>query len=56
MELYKLTWEKWLFQVNSILKTVSLGDDFSTANAKQTAGRLVVLIQELDQRDLHKEP
>lgn len=55
MELYTLTWEKWLFQVSSILKTVSLGDDFSTDNAKQTAKRLVSLIQELDRRDLHPE-
>ena len=55
MELYTLTWEKWLFQVNSILKTVSLGDNFSTDNAKQAAKRLVTLIQELDRRDLHPE-
>ncbi len=55
MELYTLTWEKWLFQVNSILKTVSLGDDFNTDNAKQTAKKLVSLIQELDRRDIHAE-
>lgn len=55
MELYTLTWEEWLFQVNSILQTVSLGDDFSTASAKQTASKLVTLIQELDRRDLHRE-
>jgi ParB-like nuclease domain len=53
MELYKLTWEKWLFQVNSILKTVSLGDDFKTDKAKETASRLVELVKILDKRDLH---
>lgn len=55
MALYKLTWEKWLLQVNSILKTVSLGDDFSSDKAEQTAKRLAALIQELDRRDLHQE-
>ena len=53
MELYTLTWSKWLFQVTSILKTVSLGDDFSSDKAKQTATRLVKLIEELEQRDVY---
>ena len=53
MELFKLTWSKWLFQVASILKTVSLGDDFSTNKAKETTARLVTMITELDKRDLH---
>src|SRR5208337_2323083 len=53
MELFKPTWSKWLFEVDSILKSVSLGDDFSSAKAKQTTTQLVNLIKELDQRDLH---
>jgi hypothetical protein len=55
MELFKLTWSKWLFQVDSILKTVSLGDDFNSDKAKITATRLIKLIEQLEQRDLHKE-
>jgi hypothetical protein len=55
MELYTYTWEKWLVEVNSILKRVSLGDDFSTDNAKQTAKKLVALIKELDRRDRYPE-
>ena len=55
MELYTLTWEKWLFQVNSILKTVSLGDDFDSDSAKQTAKRLIALVKKLDKIDLHSE-
>ena len=53
VELFKLTWSKWLLQVASILKTVSLGDDFNTDKAKDTAGRLVKLISALDKKDLH---
>lgn len=53
MELFKPTWSKWLLQVASILKRVSLGDDFSSDKAKQTAMRLCTLIDKLDQRDLH---
>ena len=55
MELFKLEWDKWLFQVNSILKTVSLGDDFSTDEARITATRLVSLIGQLDKKDQHQE-
>jgi hypothetical protein len=54
-ELFKLEWDKWLFQVNSILKTVSLGDDFSTDKARNTATRLVSLIAQLDKKDRHQE-
>lgn len=53
MELFKPTWSKWLLQVDSILKRVSLGDDFSSDKAKQTAIRLCTLIDKLDQKDLH---
>jgi hypothetical protein len=54
-ELTKSTWDKWLFKVNSILKTISLGDDFSTDEAKHTVRRLVALIDQLDERDLYQE-
>lgn len=46
------TWEKWLLQVNSILKTVSFGDDLDSPEAKNTARRLIALIDTLDKRDI----
>lgn len=54
MELSRLTWEKWLFKVNSILKTVTMADDFSSDEAKSTAKRLVELVAQLTERDIHK--
>jgi ParB-like nuclease domain len=53
MEIFKLTWNKWLFQTASILRTVSLGDDFSSDKAKDTTSRLVAIVTELDKRDQH---
>ncbi len=52
-ELSPVNWEKWLFQVNTILKSVSLGDDFKSEKATDSFNRLVALIEKLDQKDLH---
>ena len=49
----KITWEKWLFNVNSILKTVTISDDFKSLKAQQTTQRLVTLIEQLETKNLH---
>ena len=46
------TWEKMLLQINSILKTVSFGDDLDSPRAKETVAGLISLINKLDQRDV----
>ena len=51
-ELAPLTWEKWLFEVNSILKTVTLSDLSDTAEAVPTVERLIGLVGELNQGDI----
>lgn len=53
VELYKATWDKWLFKVNSILKTVSLADNFSSDQSKLTTKKLIALIEQLEEKDNH---
>ena len=52
-ELATLTWEKWLFEVNSILKTVTLLELSDTADAVPTVERLLAVIGDLEERDIH---
>lgn len=52
-EIFKPTWSKWLSEVDLILKRVTLGDDFVSEKAIQTAKRLCELIEKLDERDVH---
>ena len=51
-ELTTLTWEKLLFEVNSILKAVTLEALSDTADAVHTVERLVRLVDDLNGHDL----
>ena len=51
-ELQKLQWDKWLFQVTNIFKSITMGDDLTSDNAKATVSRLVSLIEKLEERDI----
>ena len=52
-ELARLNWEKWLFEVNSILKLVTLLELTDTKDAVPTVEKLLTLIGQLEQRDIH---
>lgn len=54
-ELAHYTWERWLLEVNSILKTVTLDELTNTASAVPTVKKLLALITDLDRRDIYKE-
>lgn len=53
-ELAHYTWERWLLEVNSILKTVTLDELTNTASAVPTVKKLLALITGLDGRDIYK--
>ena len=46
-----LDWEKWLFKANSILKLLTLADDFLSPAAKSAGQQLALLLDELEARD-----
>ena len=46
-----LDWEKWLFAANSILKLVTLDEDFHSPAAKSAGQQLALLLEELEARD-----
>ena len=46
-----LDWEKWLFAANSILKLVTLDEDFQSPAAKAAGQQLALLLDELEARD-----
>lgn len=54
-ELAHYTWERWLLEVNSILKTVTLDELTNTTGALPTVKQLLALITDLDGRDIYKE-
>ena len=54
-ELAHYTWERWLLEVNSILKTVTLDELTNTASALPTVKKLLALITDLDGRDIYQE-
>jgi hypothetical protein len=54
-ELAHYTWERWLLEVNSILKTVTLDKLTNTTSALPTVKKLPALITDLDRRDIYME-
>jgi hypothetical protein len=52
-ELAHYTWERWLLEVNSILKTVTLNELTNTKDAVPTVKQLLNLIADLDRRDIY---
>lgn len=55
-ELVHYTWERWLLEVNSILKTVTLDELTNTSGAIPTVKKLLALIVDLEKRDIYREP
>jgi hypothetical protein len=53
-ELAHYNWERWLLEVNSILKTVTLDELTDTTSAVPTVKKLLALIADLDARDIYK--
>ena len=51
-EVQKLQWDKWLFKVTNIFKSITMGDDLTSEAAKATVSRLVSLIEKLEERDI----
>jgi ParB/Sulfiredoxin domain len=52
-EMTKYTWERWLLELTSILNTVTLDDLKDTRGAIPTVEKLLGLVDQLDQRDIH---
>ena len=52
-QMFPPEWDKWLMQVNTILKGINLSADTDSPQAKTAAQKILDLISKLDAMDAH---